>query len=220
MAELTGHGGLRGDLAFPYRVYRPQDAGDEALILLHGSGVDEATLVPLAAEIAPRAVLIAVRGRIAQDDGMRWFARISPTRFEQQSIRTEADAFAAFIVEAAKANGLDLARTTFLGYSNGANLVSSVMLLHPGLIERAVLLRAMPVLDDVPPADLSKAEVLVIAGAVDATYAPFAPALVALLRERGAEVQARTVASGHEFGAEDAGIVRDWLARPTASAAR
>ena len=138
------------DLSFAYRVYRPQDADGEALVLLHGSGVDETTLVPLAAEIAPRATLIAVRGRIAQDDGMRWFARITPTRFEQQSIRTETDAFAAFIVEAAKANGLDLARTTFLGYSNGANLVSSVMLLHPGLIERAVLLRAMPVLDDVP----------------------------------------------------------------------
>ena len=56
-----------------------------------------------------------------------------------------------------------------------------------------------------------------IAGAADVTYGPFAPALVALLREHGAEVEARTVAAGHEFGAEDAGIVRDWLARPTAS---
>jgi phospholipase/carboxylesterase len=123
------------------------------------------------------------------------------------------------MVEAAKADGLDLARTTFLGYSNGANLVSSVMLLHPGLIERAVLLRAMPVLDDIPPTDLSKARVLVIAGAADVTYAPFAPALVALLREHGAKVDARIVAAGHEFGAEDAGIVRDWLAGPTTSTA-
>jgi phospholipase/carboxylesterase len=220
MAELTGNGALRRDLSFPYRVYRPQDAGDEALILLHGSGVDETTLVPLAAGIAPRAVLVAVRGRIAQDDGMRWFARITPTRFEQQSIRTETDAFAAFIVEAVKANGLDLACTTFLGYSNGANLISSIMLLHPGLIGRAVLLRPMPVLDDVPPSDLSKAQVLVIAGAADATYAPFAPSLVALLRRHGAEVEARTVASGHEFGTKDARIARDWLARPMASAAR
>jgi phospholipase/carboxylesterase len=218
--EATGNGALQRDLSFAYRVYRPQEAEDEALVLLHGSGVDETTLVPLAAEIAPRAMLVAVRGRIAGDGGVRWFARITPTRFEQQSIRTEADAFAAFIVEARRANGLDLGRTTFLGYSNGANLISSVMLLHPGLIERAVLLRAMPVLDDVPPTDLSKARVLVIAGAADVTYAPFAPALEALLRGHGAEVEARTVAAGHEFGAEDASIVRDWLARPTASAVR
>ncbi len=73
------------------------DANHETLVLLHGSGVDETTLVPLAREIAPRAILIAVRGRIAQDGGMRWFTRITPTRFEQQSIRTEAAAFAGFI---------------------------------------------------------------------------------------------------------------------------
>jgi len=217
MAELPENGALRRDLSFAYRFYRPQDSDGEALILLHGSGVDETTLVPLAAEIAPRTTLMAVRGRIVGDGGMRWFARITPTRFEQQSIRSEADAFATFIVEAMRANGLDPARTTFLGYSNGANLVSSVMLLHPGLIERAVLLRAMPVLDDVPPTDLSKARVLVIAGAADVTYAPFAPALEALLGEHGAAVEARTVASGHEFGAEDVSVVRDWFRGSTAS---
>jgi phospholipase/carboxylesterase len=217
MTELPENGTLRRGLSFAYRVYRPQDADDDALVLLHGSGVDETTLVPLAVEIAPRAIVIAVRGRIVGDGGMRWFTKITPTQFDQQSIRREADAFAAFIVEAIGANSLDLARTTFLGYSNGANLVSSVMLLHPGLIERAVLLRAMPVLDDVPPTDLSKARVLVIAGAADVTYAPFAPALEALLRQHGAEVETRTVTSGHEFGAEDASIVRDWLEGSRAS---
>ena len=213
MKGLAGDGALRSDLAFPYRVYRPTDANHETLVLLHGSGVDETTLVPLAREIAPRAILIAVRGRIAQDGGMRWFTRITPTRFEQQSIRTEAAAFAGFIGAFTRQYGLDLSRTAFLGYSNGANLISSVMLLNPGLIAHAALLRAMPVLDEVPAADLSKAEVLVITGAADVTYAPFAPSLVAVLREHGAEVDDRTVASGHEFGAEDASIVRSWLAR-------
>ena len=167
----------------------------EVLVLLHGSGVDETTLVPLAAEIAPRAVLVAVRGRIAQDGGMRWFTRITPTRFEQPSIRSETDAFASLRHRCSQGQPSRSARTIFLGYSNGANLISSLMLLHPGLVKRAVLLRAMPVLDDVPPADLSKAEVLVIAGAADATYAPFAPSLVALLRGHGAQVEARAVSA-------------------------
>jgi phospholipase/carboxylesterase len=213
-------GFLRRDLAFCYRLYRPVESSGECLFLLHGSGVDETTLVALAQQIAPRAVLVAVRGRIAQEDGFRWFARITPTRFEQQSIRTEADAFAGFIREAAKRHGLDLSRTVFLGYSNGANLVSTVMLLHPGLIERAALLRPMPVLDEMPPADLSKARVLIIAGAVDLTYAPFAPALVALLQSHGAEVETRTIASGHEIGDRDAEIVRQWLADPAMAIAQ
>ncbi|TIP13589.1 alpha/beta hydrolase [Mesorhizobium sp.] len=213
-------GFLRHDLAFSYRLYRPSEPSGECLFLLHGSGVDETTLVTLARQIAPRAVLVAVRGRIVQEDGFRWFARITPTRFEQESIRTEADAFAGFIAEAAKRHGLDLSRTVFLGYSNGANLVSTVMLLHSGLIGRAALLRPMPVLDDVPPADLSKALVLIIAGAADLTYAPFAPALIALLESHGAEVDARTIASGHEIGDRDADIVRRWLAGPAIAVAQ
>jgi phospholipase/carboxylesterase len=69
----------------------------------------------------------------------------------------------------------------------------------------------MPVLDDIPPADLSNAEVLVITGAADVTYAPFASSLVALLRGHGAKVEARTVSAGHEFGGDDASSVRQWL---------
>lgn len=219
MTERTSQdGALLRDLAFSYRLYSPADSTSECLFLLHGSGVDETTLVPLAREIAPHAKLIAVRGRIVQEDGFRWFARITPTRFEQASIRTETQAFAGFVADAAARHHLDLSRTMFLGYSNGANLVSSLMLLHPGLVERAALLRPMPVLDDVPATDLSKVQALIVAGAADLTYAAFAPALATLLSQHGAEIDARIVASGHEFGSADAAIVRQWLAGSAAVA--
>jgi len=200
------------ELGFFHRLYKPGHSTGDCLILLHGSGVDETTLVPLARQIAPGAVLVAVRGRIRQEDGFRWFERITPTSFGQDSIRTETDAFAGFVGAVVERRGLDLARTVFLGYSNGANLVSSLMLLHPGLVGRAALLRPMPVLDEAPAADLSGTGVLIIAGAADFTYAPFAPALVTLLSQHGAKVDARIVASGHEIGEPDATIVRQWLA--------
>ncbi|RWD84121.1 MAG: alpha/beta hydrolase [Mesorhizobium sp.] len=206
---------LHRDLSFSYRLLRPANASGECLFVLHGSGVDETTIVPLARQIGPRAVLVAARGRIAQEDGFRWFERITPTSFEQSSIRAEAAAFAEFAAVAAKRHGLDLQRATFLGYSNGANLVSTLMLLHPGLVRQAALLRAMPVLDDTPAPDLAGTQVLIIAGAADQTYGPFAPALVTLFSQRGAEVDARIVAAGHEFGDADAAIVRQWLAGAT-----
>ncbi|RJT37296.1 alpha/beta hydrolase [Mesorhizobium waimense] len=216
MSEYTDESSiLHRDLAFPYRLFRPADASGECLFLLHGSGVDETTLVPLARQIAPKATLVAARGGIAQEDGFRWFERITPTSFEQRSIRTETAAFATFVAELAKRHGLDLARVTFLGYSNGGNLVSSLMLLHPGLVERAALLRPMPVLDEVPATDLTGTSALIIAGAADLTYAPFAPELVTLLSRHGAEVDARIVPSGHEFGDLDAAIVRQWLGGKT-----
>jgi len=206
-------GALQEHLAFSYRLCgKPENLRSSAMILLHGSGVDETTLTPLGAEIAPDAALIAVRGRVPQEGGWRWFERITPTRFGQASIKTEANAFAQFLKRLVEAQGLDLSRTVFLGYSNGANLVTSVMLLHPGLIGQAVLLRTMPVLDEVPATDLSGTRVLVIKGRADVTYSPFAPALVRLLRSHGARVTARTVPAGHEFGADDARLAREWLA--------
>lgn len=197
---------------FAHRFLAPADPSGDCLFLLHGSGVDEMTLMPLGQRIDPRASLIAARGRILQEGGgMRWFARITPTRFDQKSIRHEAGAFARFIDDAAGLHRIDLSRTTFLGYSNGANLISSVMLLHPGLVERAILLRPMPVLDTVPPTDLSGTRVLIIAGARDETYGPYAPALLTLLDSHRAEVDARIIAAGHEFGDADVAIARRWL---------
>ncbi len=209
---------LREDLIFPYRLLKPANASGECLFVLHGSGVDETTMLPLAQKITPRSVIVAARGRIRQDDGFRWFERITPTSFEQASIRAETAAYAQFAKEVARQQGLDLKRATFLGYSNGANVVSSLMLLHPGLVRQAALLRAMPVLDTSPMTDLGGSRVLIIAGAADQTYGPFAPALVTLFSQRGAEIDARIVASGHEFGDADAAIMRQWLASPMAIA--
>ncbi|RUT90184.1 alpha/beta hydrolase, partial [Mesorhizobium sp. M7A.T.Ca.TU.009.02.1.1] len=54
--------------------------------------------------------------------------------------------------------------------------------------------------------------------AADLTYSPFAPALVTLLSQHGAEIDARIVPSGHEFGSADVAIVRQWLSGSAAVA--
>jgi phospholipase/carboxylesterase len=216
--DSVENGPLLMDLAFPYRLLGAGGNSRACLFLLHGSGVDETTLVPLARQIAPGAILLAARGRIPQEDGFRWFERITPTRFEQKSILAETAAFAAFASQATRRHGLDLDHATFLGYSNGANLVSSLMLLHPGIVRRAALLRPMPVLDHMPATDLAGTRTLIIAGAADETYGPFAPALVTLLSQRGSEIDARIIPSGHDIGDPDAAIVRQWLAGSAAVA--
>lgn len=209
---MTGENNeLHEEPGFSYRVARPSVASGEVVILLHGSGVDEATMLPLGRSIAPQATLLAVRGRIRQEDGWRWFERITPTSFGQESIRAETAAFASFLEKLSKAEGIDTARALYVGYSNGANLLSSLMLLHPGLAERAALLRAMPVLDEVPDTDLAGTRVLVLAGETDVTYGPYAPALVALLTTHGAAVESHLVPRGHDFGEEDSALIRRWL---------
>lgn len=198
---------------FKIDVRRPQDPSGETLILLHGSGGDETTLMPLAERIAPRAMLVGVAGRVTQDGTKRWYERITPTSFVQSDIRAEAQAFADFLAEQVKKGQIDLARTTFLGYSNGANLLAALSLLHPGLVQRAALLRPMPVLEQPPVSDLAKARFLTVIGEADTTYAPFGPTLTEMLRSCGAKVETQMVKGGHDLGDDDVKAVSDWLAQ-------
>lgn len=198
------------DSGFTYRRRGEPDAG-RAIVALHGSGADETSMLPLAAAIDPQALVIAPRGRVDQNGERRWFLKHTPTDFDQRSIRTESKAFAGFLAELYEHNELDPQRTVFLGYSNGASLVHSTMLLHPGLIMRAVLLRCMPVLKRPPRCDLGSTPVLVVAGEHDQTYGRYAPALVRLLERRSAKVTFSVVSAGHEFGDQDVVVVRQWL---------
>ncbi len=210
-------GALQEDLSFKYRIYRPENPNGDTLVLLHGSGQDETSLVSFASKIAPDALLLAVRGRVVQDGSNRWYRRLTPVSFDQKDIRSEAQAFANFLKQVTTKYKIELNHTTFLGYSNGANLVNSVMMLYPGLVKQAVLLRSMPVLTGSVDANLANARVLTVSGASDQLYAPYAPALEDMLRSHGACVEARSIKSDHGLGKDDVKVVSDWLSGATAS---
>ena len=199
------------ETVFIHKLFRPQEPSGRTIILMHGSGGDETTLVSLATRIAPDATLIGIRGRVVQNGVKRWYRRVTPTEFDQQDVRAEAAAFADFLRGMAGELDLDLSTATFLGYSNGANLIAAMTQLYPGLVRRAVLLRPMPVLAEAAQVDLSQSRFLTIAGQNDKLYYPFAPKLEALLRGCGASVEARVIPSGHAIGEEDARIVAEWL---------
>src|SRR5690606_27527234 len=125
--------------------------------------------------------------------------------------RFEAGALAAFLEESRSAYQLDPAGMIGLGYSNGANFLAAALLLRPELLVRkAILLRPVAVLDQVPEADLSGVEVLVLAGERDA-YRAKSEALAAMLETAGAVVQLVVVPGGHEPGDADAAAIAEWL---------
>lgn len=206
---------------FVYRIARPDRPDGTTLVLLHGSGGNETSLFAMARASAPASTLIGVRGRLVQNGRNRWYRRLTPVSFDQADIRREAAAFADFLMAEAKQDTLVPERTVFIGFSNGANLLAAIALLHPGLVRRAVLLRPMSVLDDPPEAALSGLDLLVLAGRRDRTYGPLAPALEALMKSCGANVRAQTVDAGHMVGALDSAAVARWLATdPGATPAR
>ncbi len=198
------------DLPFVHRFHTPDDPDGSVIVLLHGTGGNEADLMPLAARLNPRATLLGVRGRSTEEGITRWFRRFDAVTYDQEDIRAEAAAFAGFVEGAVRGYGLDPARMTYLGYSNGANLLGAVLRLHPGVVGRAILLRGIEVLEDAPEPDLTGTRILLLSGADD-PYAPMAPALEASLRAAGAQLDARVIAAGHELAAQDLDIARDWI---------
>ena len=199
------------DLIYTHRFFTPEAADGSTLVLLHGTGGDEADLMPIAHKAAPKATLLGLRGRSTEDGTRRWFRALGPSIFDQKDIRFEAGALEAFFEEARGAYDLDPERLTALGYSNGANLLGAAMLLHPGMVRRAILLRPAMVLDAAPDLDMGGLQVLVVLGERDA-YRAKGERLVEVLRAAGAEVTVSVLPGGHELGDGDAAMIEDWLA--------
>lgn len=198
------------DLPFTHRFHQPDDPDGSVMLLLHGTGGNESDLMPLAHRIAPRATLLGLRGRSTEEGVARFFRRSSMTSFDQDDIRAEAAAFEAFLQGAVAGYGLDADRITVLGYSNGANFAGAVMALSPGLLRRAILVRPMAVLEDLPQVDLSGTRVLTLAGTRD-PYGTYAPALEDWLRASGADLDARRIEAGHELSPADLAAAQDWM---------
>ncbi|MFC6446544.1 VOC family protein [Shinella zoogloeoides] len=200
------------DLPFIHRVHRPENPDGTAVVLLHGTGGNETSLLPFGARLAPDALLLSPRGRSTDEGYPRFFRRLTAVTFDQKDIVQEAEAFAAFMEGANAAYGLDPDKTLFVGYSNGANMIGAIMLLHPGLIRNAVLLRGMNVLETVPQADLAGANVLMVTGRSD-PYGRYAGELEAALTAAGATVESELLAAGHDIGMADLELAKAYRER-------
>lgn len=204
------------DLIYTHRFYTPEAPSGRVLMLLHGTGGTETDLMPLARRSDPQATLMGLRGRSTESGTQRWFRSMGPTLFDQKDIAFESGALAAFMDEARSAYGLDAVQTVAIGYSNGANFLAAAMLLQPDLaIRSAVLVRPAMVLSDVPEADLSGRQILVIASERDA-YRGKSEELAGVLAKAGADVRLEVVAGGHELTPRDPAVISEWLGQTSA----
>ena len=196
------------DLGWVHRFVPGNDG--PTLLLLHGSGGNETSLLAFAREAAPAAHLLAVRGRSLEEGAPRFFRR-DEHGIDQAEMAAEADAIAAFVGEAAEVYGFDPEGVVALGYSNGANLALASLARHSGAYAGAILLRPAVVPEDPPAVDLAGTPVLALLGRTD-PYGPQADAAVAFLLERGAAVHVERIEAGHDLTPEDdVTAVAAWL---------
>jgi phospholipase/carboxylesterase len=204
-------------LAYLHRFEPGADPGLPPVLLLHGTGGDETDLLPLGREIAPGAALLSPRGNVLENGMPRFFRRFREGMFDEEDVRTRAGELANFVEEARRAYGL--AQPFALGYSNGANIATAVLLLHPQTLTGAILLRAMAPLAKPPKPDLSGVPVLILSGVSDpiATRST-AEKLAAALAAAGARVERDELAAGHALTQADVTRAKAFYAREAARA--
>ena len=204
---------MMGDLGFVHR-FRPATSGSrDTLLVLHGTGGNEDDLIGIAQTVAPGAAVISPRGNVLEGGAPRFFRRLAEGVFDPAEVRSRGEELAKFIRAAVASYDLDPARVFALGYSNGANIASTVMLLDPEVLRAAVLLRPMLVFEPREKVDLSRNALLISAGKVDPIVPPESvEKLVALLGERGAEVTLKWQLGGHNLVPSEIKEAADWLA--------
>ena len=172
--------------------------GAPLLFLLHGTGGDETDLIALGRQVLPGAHLVSPRGDVLEGDAPRFFKRLAMGVYDMADLDRATTKMARFIDERVRAAEPSIVAA--VGYSNGANLLASVLFQHPDLLDRVVLMH--PLVPFQPPNQpgLAGREVLITAGRHD----PIAPeaATQALADYFAAQGAASSIAwhdGGHEL---------------------
>lgn len=184
------------------------------LLLLHGTGGNEEDLIPLARQIIPsEAAILSPRGKVVEN-GMypRFFRRLAEGVFDTEDLKFRTNELANFVKDASKTYGFDMHHVIAVGYSNGANIASSMLLLRPEIITAAILFRAMvPLVPQVLP-DLTDKHIFMSSGLHDPIISKQdAERLFNLFKKTGANVSLHWQNSGHELVMEDINKAKEWL---------
>lgn len=204
---------MSDDLGFIHRFIPAEDQSAGTLLVLHGTGGNENDLVGIGQAIAPGAAILSPRGNVLENGAPRFFRRIAEGVFDPKEVHSRGEELARFIRAAVVTYRLDPSRIFALGYSNGANIASTVMLIEPGSIQGSILFRPMLVYEPSRKNDLSGSSVFISAGRMD----PIVPTtsveqLAEMFRSVNADVTLKWQLAGHSLVPSEVREASEWFA--------
>ncbi len=197
---------------FIHRYIPPQNEDTAILLLLHGTGGNEDDLLGLGEALLPGAARLSPRGRVLENGMPRYFRRLSEGVFDLEDVRRRSAELVRFVSDASAHYQFNPQRVVAVGYSNGANIAASLLLLHPGVLAAAVLFHSMvPILPDDPPA-LTGVPVFMGSGRNDPIIRPEqSEELEQLLVKYGAAVTHHWESGGHGLSRLEIQAAAEWL---------
>jgi phospholipase/carboxylesterase len=202
------------DLGFVHVFVPREKPTAPTLLMLHGTGGDERDLLPLGKELCPGAALLGVRGKVLENGMPRFFRRFAEGVFDVEDLKSRTDELAEFIEAASERYEFSKKKLIAVGYSNGANIAASLILLHPHYLAGAILFRAMmPFVPDLIR-DFRHLAVFIGAGRLDRIVpSGQVQELAAVFESGGADITVSWSQGGHELGEDDVRAARSWLSQ-------
>ncbi len=178
--------------------FTPAENGGALIFALHGTGGDERQFFDLARMLCPDAGVVSPRGDVNENGAARFFRRTGEGRYDMADLTLRTRQLGDYVA-AWKADYPDAPVYGF-GYSNGANILASLVMSQPKMFDRVGLLHPL-----IPwtPADISGlagTSVLITAGRRD----PICPwhlsaELIDWFARNGADVSTEIHADGHDI---------------------
>lgn len=186
-------------------------SGKPLLILFHGTGGNEEQLLSLGAKLAPGAGLLAPRGDVSEHGAARFFRRTGEGVYDMTDLDRATGKMRGFIeahVETERPSAV-----LGLGYSNGANILASVVFSAPALFDAAVLMHPLIPFRPVWGAASVATKLLVTAGRHDPICPqPLTSRLLSYLEDAGADLRVEWHDGGHELRPNEINAAADFLA--------
>lgn len=161
----------------------------------------------LGKRLLPGAGYLAPLGKEPENGQNRWFRRLAEGVFDEPNLIARTNELADFLIETASGT-----RRVAVGFSNGANIAGSLLLLRPEVLSAAALLAPMVPLRPGELPDLTGRAVLMVCGERD----PIVPrasaeAMAEMLRAAGARLSVHWHSGGHFLGRPEWELVAEWL---------
>lgn len=186
------------------------EAGAPLLLTFHGTGGTERQFHDLGGRLLPGADVVSPRGEVSEMGALRFFRRTAEGVYDMEDLARRTEAMAEFVAGEVARTGAT--RVVGLGYSNGANILASVMFARPDLFTEAALLH--PLIPFAPPASpgLEGRRVLITAGQRDPICPPaLTQRLADHLEGQGAAVTLHWHGGGHEIAPSEWEAVQTFL---------
>ena len=150
----------------------------------HGTGGTEDQFHGFAEQLLPGAHVTSPRGDVSEMGAARFFRRTGEGVYDMDDLAQRTAQMAAFMGNEREA--AQSTRTIGLGYSNGANILASVVLDRPDLVDDLVLLHPLIPWAPNPQPGLAETRWLITAGERDPICpAPLTHSLLDYLSEQG-----------------------------------